>query len=249
MTYACYDPVMPSSFTDTARRLGVELDDEARRRFLLYRDHILRSAAEFNLTAVRDPALIETRHFLEAIAFGVLLDKRGLLPDHTRVLDIGSGAGLPGLPLKIVWPQLNVSLLEATGKKCRFLEQMAVALDLAEVEVVEARTEDAGRDPAHRAAYDLVVARAVAPLPVLLEYALPFLKVGGRLAANKGSAAEREIEESEGALHELAGQLEETLPFYPPEVIGQTMIIVRKIDETPERYPRRAGIPSKRPLA
>ncbi|HLF76065.1 MAG TPA: 16S rRNA (guanine(527)-N(7))-methyltransferase RsmG [Dehalococcoidia bacterium] len=249
MTYSCYDPAMPSHFAETARRLGVELDDEALRRFRLYRDRIVRSAAEFSLTTVRDPDGIEIRHFLEAIAFGVLLGQRGLLSNGARVLDIGSGAGLPGLPLKIAWPHLNVTLLEATGKKCRFLEQVVLELGLGEVEVVEARIEDAGRDAARRSSYDLVVARAVAPLPVLLEYALPLLKVGGRLAVNKGSAAEREIDESDRALHELGGVIEEALPFYPPEVMGQTLIVVRKVAETPERYPRRAGIPSKRPLA
>jgi 16S rRNA (guanine527-N7)-methyltransferase len=239
---------MANDFATVARRLGIELDETALGRFARYRDRIVQAAAEFSLTAVRDPALIETRHFLEAIAFGALLAQRGLFKEGARVIDIGSGAGLPGLPLKIAWPGLQMTLLEATGKKCRFLEQMVVELELDGVEVVEARSEDAGRDPAHRGAYDLVVARAVAPLPVLLEYALPLLKVGGRLAANKGSAAAREIEASDAALRELGGVLEEALPFYPPEVIGQTVILVRKTSETPERYPRRAGIPSKRPL-
>lgn len=208
----------------------------------------MRSAREFNLTAVRDPGLVESRHFLEAIAFGALLEQRGLLTEGTRLLDIGSGAGLPGLPLKIAWPGLRVTLLEATAKKCRFLEMMVAELGLEDVAVVEGRAEDVARDPAHRGAYNLVVARAVAPLPVLLEYALPFLEAGGYLACNKGSAAPREVEVSEAALRELGGVIEETLPFYPPEVIGQTVILVRKTGATPERYPRRTGIPSKRPL-
>jgi 16S rRNA (guanine527-N7)-methyltransferase len=248
MKVACYDLGVNDHFLSTARRLGVDLDDEALLRFRRYRDHLARSAVEFNLTSVREPAAIETRHFLEAIAFGALLEQRGLLRDGTRVLDIGSGAGFPGLPLKIAWPGLDVTLLEATGKKCRFLAQMTKELDLGDVAVFEARTEEAGRDPAQRAAYDIVVARAVAPLPVLLEYALPFLKVGGHLAANKGSAAHSEVDASDTALRELGGEMEETLPFYPPEVAGQTLIIVRKVAETPERYPRRTGVPSKRPL-
>jgi len=125
---------------------------------------------------------------------------------------------------------------------------MVAELGLANVAVVEGRAEEVARDPAHREVYDLAVARAVAPLPVLLEYSLPFLKVGGHLAANKGTSAPREVEESEAALREIGGVIEETLPFYPPEVTGQTIILVRKIVETPERYPRRTGIPSKRPL-
>ncbi len=231
-----------------ASRLGVELNDERTRLFEHFRDRLAQSANEFNLTAVRDPELIEKRHFIEAIAFGALLDQRGLFDGSPRLLDIGSGAGLPGLPLKLAWPQLNVTLLEATGKKCRFLEQMVEELALDCVEVIEGRAEDVARRPDQRAAYDLVVARAVAPLPVLLEYSLPYLKAGGYFAANKGSAAEREISDSDVALRELGGVLEATLPFYPPEVIGQTIIVVRKLAPTPERYPRRTGIPTKRPL-
>jgi 16S rRNA (guanine527-N7)-methyltransferase len=238
-----------SRLEQVARRLGVDLDEAQARRFRIYRDRIVASAREFNLTAVRDPEAIETRHFIEALAFGALLAKRGLLTEGARLLDVGSGAGLPGLPLKLAWPSLRVTLLEATGKKCRFLEAVVAELGLEGVSVIEARAEEAAHDAALRGRFDLVVARAVAPLPVLLEYCLPFLEVGGHFVASKGSAAKREVEASDAALRELGGVLEDLVPFYPPEVAGQTVVIVRKIAETPERYPRRTGIPSKRPLA
>ena len=209
------------------------------------------SAAEFNLVSasVRDPEAIERRHIAESLAFGALLEARGLLTDGARVLDVGSGAGLPGLPLKIAWPSLQVTLLEATGKKCRFLERVASELGLEGVEVVEGRAEEVARDAAHRGSYDLVVARAVAALPVLLEYCVPFLRVGGVLAASKGSAAQSELEASQAALEALAAEVTDVASLEVPGLPPQTVVIVTKRGETPERYPRRTGIPTKRPLA
>ena len=234
-------------FADAVRDLGLELDAEAFERFRRYRDRV--AGASFNLTAVREPALIERRHFLESIAFGRLLAERGLLEDATRVLDIGSGAGFPGLPLRIAWPGLRLTLLEANAKRCAFLRDLVGELGLVDVEVVKGRAEVAGRDPGHRGAYDLVVARAVAPLSVLVEYALPLLREGGYLAASKGSAAAREVEGAAAALDELGGAVVESVPFQPPGGVRQTIVIVRKVGQTPERYPRRVGIPSKRPLS
>jgi 16S rRNA (guanine527-N7)-methyltransferase len=134
------------------------------------------------------------------------------------------------------------------GKKCRFLDMVCEALSLKDIEVVEARAEDFGRNAAVRETFDLAVARAVAPLPVLLEYALPALRPGGVLAAAKGSAAARELESAKGALEVLGGRLREAAPFHPPHGPAQTVILVEKVAPTPQRYPRRAGIPAKRPL-
>jgi 16S rRNA (guanine527-N7)-methyltransferase len=238
-----------ADFGARARSLGVALDEAQLQHFSLYRDSIVSSAREFNLTAVRDAAGVETRHLLESLAFGVLLSQRGLLEGSPRVIDVGSGAGLPGLPLKLAWPQIELTLLEATAKKCRFLESVAAALGLERVRVVEARAEEAGHDPELRGRFDVAVARAVAPLPVLIEYCLPLLGIDGVMAASKGSAAAREIAAASTALRELGGVLIETVPFHPPDVAPQTLVFVRKAAPTPERYPRRTGIPSKRPLA
>lgn len=237
---------MPADFPAAAQDLGLRFDPDTVDRFRVYRDRI--AGAAFNLTAVRDPATIERRHFLESLAFGRLLTDRGLLEGAVRVLDIGSGAGFPGLPLKLAWPGLRLTLLEANAKRAAFLRDLTRELGLPDVEVVQGRAEAVGHDPAHRAAHDLVVARAVAPLPVLVEYALPLLRHGGHLAAAKGAAAAREVESARPALAELGGALVEELPFQPPAGMRQTVVIVRKVAETPERYPRRVGIPSKRPL-
>ena len=240
-------------------RVGMPLTDEQMRQLEEYRDLLVTSANEFNLTSLRDAGSIERRHLAESLAFGLLLARRDLLPPaasrarneslgRVRVLDIGSGAGLPGIPLRIAWPGIRLTLLESVGKKCRFLEQACAALGLRDVEVVEGRAEDLGRDPAHRETYDLVVARAVAPLPVLLEYALPALRTGGRLAAPKGSAALSELDAAASALTVLGGRLDDAPQFQPPGGLRQTVVLVEKVAPTPARFPRRAGMPSKRPL-
>lgn len=190
---------------------------------------------------------IERRHFAESLALLGALEERELL--LSPALDIGSGAGLPGLPIKIARPDLRLTLLESNEKKAEFMEQVIAELSLDGASVLSARAEEAGRLPEHRAAYALVLARAVAPLPVLAELALPFLAIGGALAAPKGSAAPREVREAQAALEELGGEVEDTVRLETPsQGLAPTLLIVRKTGETPERYPRRPGIPRKRPL-
>ncbi len=199
------------------------------------------------LVSRRSMDAIERRHFAESLALLVALEERGLL--LSPALDIGSGAGFPGLPMKIVRPDLRLTLLESNEKKAAFMERVIAELSLRGADVITVRAEEAGRLAEHRAAYALVLARAVAPLRVLAELALPFLAIGGVLAAPKGSAAPREVREAQAALEELGGAVEETARLrVPAQGRAPTLLIVRKTDETPERYPRRPGIPSKRPL-
>ncbi len=233
----------------TLHDLALDLDATAIDRLAVYVD--LLASAGFNLTSLRDrdPEALVRRHIAESLAFGQLLNRRGLLDGPVRVLDIGAGAGLPGIPLKIAWPAIHLTLLESVGKKCRFMQDAAAHLGLDNVDVLEGRAEDFARDPTQRETYDLVVARAVAPLPVLLEYALPFLRLGGTLAAPKGSAALTEIDAAQAALSELGAHLEDAPQLRPPGGTPQTVVIVVKDAPTSDRYPRRAGIPSKRPLA
>ena len=190
---------------------------------------------------------IERRHFAESFALLEALEERSLL--RSPAIDIGSGGGFPGVPIKIARPDLRITLLEATEKKAAFLERAVNELALGGVSVLALRAEEAARLPEHRAAFALALARAVAPLRVLIELALPFLQVGGVLAAPKGSAAPREMREAEGALRELGGTIEGAVRLdVPVRGPSPTLVIVRKSGETPERYPRRPGIPRKRPL-
>jgi len=168
---------------------------------------------------------------------------------ESPVIDIGSGAGFPGLPFKILRPDLRMTLLEATGKKVQFLAEVVQQLHLENVMTLQGRAEELARDPAHRGAYALAMARAVAPLRTLVELALPFVRLGGYLAAPKGSGAAREVREAERALAECGGAVVGVrLLDVPGPGIAPTLVLVRKTAETPERYPRRTGVPHKRPL-
>lgn len=248
---------MPSRIAIAATGLGLNLTEEAVAALEAYRDMLASASQHFNLTTVRDPEAIEVRHLIESLAFSRLLLQCGLLPggiggtgsSPPDVIDIGSGAGLPGIPLQIAFPDARVTLLESLTKRCVFLQQVVDTLHLDNARVLDGRAEDFGRDPRYRESFDLVIARAVAPMPVLIEYALPFLRTGGSLAATKGSATVSELAESATALAELGGEHVSTLPFEPPGGMAQSVIIVRKVRSTPERYPRRAGIPTKRPIS
>ena len=239
---------MPSKFAAAALDLGFDLNKIALRRFEIYRDMLVDASQQFNLTTIRDSEGIENRHFLESLAFGKVLQQHGLLYDAANVLDIGTGAGFPGLPILIALPELKLAMLESLTKRCMFLKQVVDELGLKSATVLDGRAEDFGRDERYRESFDLVVARAVAPLPVLLEYALPFLRLNGRLAATKGSATLRELEESTAALSELGGEHLETVRFEPPGGVAQSVILIGKSTPTPQRYPRRPGIPTKRPI-
>lgn len=240
----------PDTLENAARGLNLDLTAEQLARLRAYRDLLAAASREFNLTSqsLQSADQIERRHIVESLAYGALLERNHLLDGAPRVVDIGTGAGLPGIPLRIVWPNIDLVLLESVGKKCRFLEDVVEHLNLARVEVVEGRAEDFGREPARRETFDLVFARAVASLPVLLEYSLPLLRVGGHLAATKGSAAINEIDASTKALETLGGRLIDNAPLNPPDGAPLTVVIIEKVAQTPAQYPRRAGIPTKRPL-
>ncbi|TME17224.1 MAG: 16S rRNA (guanine(527)-N(7))-methyltransferase RsmG [Chloroflexi bacterium] len=175
----------------------------------------------------------------------VLLD---FLPESGRVIDVGSGGGLPGLPLKLARPALDLTLLESNGRKAAFLQQVVASLALSGVLVVRARAEAAGRLPAHREAYDIAVVRALAPMPVLAELCLPFVRVGGRLLAMKAHA-EAEVRLALPAIEKLGGRLREVAPAPSAARSSGVVVVVSKERSTPAEYPRRAGLPARRPLA
>jgi 16S rRNA (guanine527-N7)-methyltransferase len=215
--------------------------------FRTYMEELQAARPRLRLTALSEPEAIQRRHFLEPLALLVALEEAGALGE--TAIDIGSGAGFPGLPIKIVRPALKLTLLESHGKRAAFLERLLQRLALEGVTVVSGRAEEVAHRPEHREAYDLALARAVAPLPVLVELALPFLRTGGLLAAPKGSGARREVREAAAALNACGGRVETVRPLELPDAkTPPTLVTVRKVSTTPGRFPRRPGIPAKRPL-
>ena len=237
---------------EESARLGLPLDAAALTRFERYLRLMEAWRDRAGLTSVTDPAAVQRRHFGESLALLVALRAAGVLPagEPASIVDVGAGAGFPGVPMRIVEPALRLTLIESHGRRTRFLDTLVDELELGDVEVVTARAEEAGRDPACRERFDVAVARAVAPLPVLVEYLLPLLRPGGVMAAPKGSGAERELGEAAAAIEALGGRVEDPVPLSLPEGAGpQQVVIVRRCGELPERFPRRPGIPAKRPLS
>jgi 16S rRNA (guanine527-N7)-methyltransferase len=233
------------------RQLGVELDARQLDLFERYYRFLRSASSRINLTSVTGYEAVQQRHFLESLALLPVLRQVGLLAPgrQERVLDLGAGAGLPGLPLKIAAPDLRLTLLEATARKAAFLREVVSELALEQVDVLPGRAEEVARQADRREAYELVVARAVAPLPTLVELALPFLRIGGVLAAPKGSGAPQEVVRSERALGLLGGKLLSAVALAVPGAPRRPwLVLVRKVALTPEVYPRRPGIPAKRPL-
>ena len=241
-----------AALTDETTRLGLTLDDAQRDTFARYYTLLLDGNERAGLTAITEADTIAHRLFGESLALLVALRTAGYLTEgqRARVADIGPGGGFPGLPMRIADPALQFVLIESHRRRCEFLETAASALALDAVEVVNSRAEDAGRDPALRETFDLVVVRAVAPLAVLVEYALPLLRIGGILATPKGSRAKDERTEAQPAITALGGVELDPLPLsLPPDVQSQHVILVRREGPLDDRYPRRAGMPSKRPIS
>ena len=214
--------------------------------FKFYSKELLEWNARVNLTAIQSPDEVEIKHFLDSLScMNVMRDS-----DMVRVIDIGTGAGFPGLPLKIANPGLELTLVESVGKKVQFCRHLVMQLDLDGVEVIQKRAEIIGQSPAYRQQYDWAVARAVANLPVLVEYLLPLVRIGGAVVAMKGESAPIEAHNAEYAIQLLGGHLRKLVPVILPGVVEERyLVIVDKVAATPPKYPRRIGIPSKRPLS
>jgi len=235
---------------DEAARLGLPLTEPQRAAFETYLDLIEAQNEWAGITSITDPPEMQRRHFGESLALLVALRSAGLLTGApVRIADLGPGGGFPGLPMRIVDPSLRLTLIESHGRRCDFMREVIATLGLEGVEVVQARAEDAGRQPALREGFDLVVARALAAVRVLVEYSLPLLRPGGVLATPKGSRWRDELEEAGHALSELGGvALEAVAMPLPPGVPEQAVVLVRREGALSDRYPRRAGMPVKRPL-
>ncbi|MEM8737346.1 MAG: 16S rRNA (guanine(527)-N(7))-methyltransferase RsmG [Planctomycetota bacterium] len=238
------------SIPDFVRRdldaLGFEVPAATLDQLAAYLEMILEANRTTNLTAIRHREQAWSRLIVDS-----LTPLPGLAEDadDLKLIDIGTGAGLPGLPLAMARPDVAVTLVEATGKKTAFLQSVIDTLALPNVSVAQERAENLGQDPAYRARFDAAVSRAVGPMPVVLEYSLPFLKVGGRVLAMKGPKAEQELEDSADALTALGGGEVAVIEAYPESFQNELVIVsVLKHSPTPRDYPRLPGLPKKQPL-
>jgi 16S rRNA (guanine527-N7)-methyltransferase len=229
----------------TKTLLGLQLSSKQVEMFEVYEKELLEWNEKFNLTAIRKPEEIRSKHFLDSLT--VLQGFH--TPKFWKLIDIGTGAGFPGIPLKIVFPHLRLTLVESVGKKADFCRHIVDVLKLEKVEILQARAEDLGHIAGQREAYDMAVARAVAALPVLAEYLLPLVKVGGRMIAQKGESAPAEVHAAEHAVKVLGGRVQQLKPVVLPGVADERfLVLIDKVAGTPSMYPRRAGLAAKRPL-
>ncbi|HQH57889.1 MAG TPA: 16S rRNA (guanine(527)-N(7))-methyltransferase RsmG [Anaerolineaceae bacterium] len=236
------------NFVQNARQLlGLQLSREQIAAFKLFQDELIEWNSRFNLTAIRDKEGIETKHFLDSLTCLMALDPAA---SPRSLIDVGTGAGFPGIPLKLILPQLRLTLVESIQKKAGFCVHIVEKLGLRQVQVLAERAEDVGQNPEHRESYDLATARAVAAMPTLVEYLLPLVRIGGLVIMQKGESAQLEALQSEKVIQRLGGKIKVILPVVLPGVVDERyLVVLEKVARTSAEFPRRTGLPSKQPLA
>ncbi len=235
-------------FEEQLDSFGIRLSDMQKKQFLTYYKNLILWNQVMNLTAITDMEEVYTKHFVDSLSFIKAISGQAM-PEGSRLIDVGTGAGFPGLPLAIVYPGLQVTLMDSLNKRIRFLDDTVEQLGLANVRTVHARAEELARNKQYREQYDLCCSRAVANISTLSEYCLPFIKQGGLFISYKSEKAEEELKESGKAVTILGGKLEDKIRFILPGTDYQRiLLLIRKIKATPGKYPRKAGTPSKEPL-
>ena len=237
---------LPDEFAAGLQQLGLEDSrlSTVVEQFLRYRQELLHWNARINLTAIIDPEAVLLKHFLDSLSLLIAYDRPA-----ARLLDIGAGAGFPGLALKIVHPQWHVTLLEATNKKVLFLRHMIEILQLTGIEAVHRRAEELGHKAEYRASFDIVTARAVASLPTLLEYAAPFCRVGGRIILPKKGDLAEELAQGKRAARQVGAVLKDEVPVTLPGLEdGRRLLVWEQVRKCPARFPRSGSVIAKKPL-
>ena len=236
---------MRDLLVDGAKQLGIQLSEEQVQQFMRYKELLQEWNEKMNLTAITEDKEIITKHFLDCMTINKALDMK----NQSTVIDIGTGAGFPGLVIKIAFPHLKVTLVDALKKRLNFLEAVINELKLEEIECIHSRAEDLGKDGSHREKYDICASRAVANLATLSEYTLPFVRIDGYLIALKGQKLDEELVQGEKAIGILGGQLEEVVHTGVPFTdLDHKIAKVKKVKPTSKKYPRKAGEPTKSPL-
>lgn len=230
-------------FTEALNEFGMELDEIAVDRFCRYNDLLIEWNEKMNLTALTEPRDVAVKHFVDSLTLLQYAD----VPQGASMIDVGTGAGFPGLALKIARPDIRLTLLDSLQKRLVFLDEVCAQLALDGVDTVHSRAEDGARTEL-REQYDVAVARAVAPLNVLCEYCLPYVKVGGRFLAMKGKTAAEELQDADNAITELGGRVGEKRFFTLGDAGERGIITIEKIAFTPDKYPRKSKVIKNKPL-
>ncbi|MEQ9809593.1 16S rRNA (guanine(527)-N(7))-methyltransferase RsmG [Streptococcus jiangjianxini] len=235
----------PQTFCEQLNTHGITLTDKQKHQFERYFELLIEWNQKINLTAITEKNDVYLKHFYDSIAPILQGD---LTNEPVRILDIGAGAGFPSLPMKIIFPNLEITIIDSLNKRIQFLNLLADELSLSNVHFFHGRAEDFGQDKEFRQQFDFVTARAVARMPILAELTIPFLKLNGRLIALKASAADQEMDQAKTALTTLFAQVIESRDYELPNGDPRNITIVEKKKETPKKYPRKAGTPNKKPL-
>lgn len=228
-----------------AEQLGIRLSEKQLEQFQSYYERLIEKNKVMNLTAITEYEEVVDKHFVDSILLGSVKELSG----KKRVIDVGTGAGFPGIPLKIVYPELEITLLDSLNKRVKFLNEVIEELGLTGIQAVHSRAEDLAQDAAYRQQYDICVSRAVANLATLSEYCIPFVKQGGYFISYKSTQIEEELKQAKKAVQVLGGTLEqiETVQI-PGTTIERQFVMIRKTGTTPKKFPRKAGTASKTPI-
>lgn len=237
----------PEQFFEALAQKGIELNDTQKSQFETYFHELVETNKVMNLTSITEKEQVYLKHFYDSLILDFFDD--ALIKDDLSICDVGSGAGFPSIPLKIVNPNLKVTIIDSLNKRINFLSQLVNKLGLEDVNLVHGRAEELGQNKQYRESFDLVTARAVASMTVLTELCLPFVKKGGQFIAMKADKANEELTEAKFAIATLGGKIDKQEEFELPNSAGlRNLIFVSKTKDTPKKYPRKPGTPSRKPL-
>ena len=235
-------------FNQGLEELGIELSGEQIEQFIKFYEMLVEKNKVMNLTAITEFEEVIVKHFLDSLALVKVVGKEKLA-SGINIIDVGTGAGFPGIPLKIAFPDINITLLDSLNKRINFLKEVSLELKLENVEFIHGRSEDFGRNPQYREKFDICVSRAVANLATLSEFCVPFVKQGGYFIPYKAGDCGKEVEESVTAVDKMGGSISKTLEYIVPSSdLNRVLLLIKKEKATPKAYPRKAGTPAKEPI-
>ena len=229
--------------TNKSKKVGIEINEENANKFYNYMNLLQEWNEKINLTAITAPKEVILKHFVDSITINKYIE------DKKIIMDIGTGAGFPGIPLKIINKDKEIILVDSLNKRINFLKEVSKKLNLEKIECIHARAEELAANSNYREKSDIVTSRAVARLATLIEYMLPFVKIGGKCICMKGANIEEELKEAKKAIDILGGEVESVEKFYLPDTdMERNVVVIKKVKNTPKQYPRKAGMPSKQPI-